>query len=277
VIPFWIFLHEQFPKETKRKQSKTSYNPGENMGEQAVLRLGTVRDVAQFQEHLNSGHLSIPCDERIAVGSASPLRVPIHHAGIDIGNRVAVQPMEGWDGTKDGNPTESTLRRWRRFGRSGAKLTWGGEAVAVTPEGRANPNQLLIASHTERGLAQLRAALIEEHRLATGADSGLVVGLQLTHSGRFCRPHQHDRAEPRIAYHHPILDRRLGLSTESPVLSDSAIESIIDSFHAAAIRAQNLGFDFVDIKHCHGYLGHELLGAQTREGRESVTKRGAGK
>jgi 2,4-dienoyl-CoA reductase-like NADH-dependent reductase (Old Yellow Enzyme family) len=27
-----------------------------------------------------------------------------------------------------------------------------------------------------------------------------------------------------------------------------------------------VGFDFVDIKHCHGYLGHEFLSAHTREG-----------
>ena len=237
------------------------------MAELPVLKLGTVRDVAQFQGHLNSRHLSIPCDERITVGSESPLHVPIHRAGTVIGNRIAVQPMEGWDGTKDGNPTESTVRRWRRFGQSGAKLIWGGEAVAVTAEGRANPNQLLIAPHTEKGLAQLRSALIEEHRLATGSDHGLLLGLQLTHSGRFCRPHEHNRAEPRIAYHHPILDRRVGLSQESPMLVDSEIEAIVEAFHRAAVRAQNLGFDFVDIKHCHGYLGHELLGALTREGR----------
>ena len=31
--------------------------------------------------------------------------------------------------------------------------------------------------------------------------------------------------------------------------------------------ANELGFDFVDIKHCHGYLGHEFLSAHTREGK----------
>ena len=30
--------------------------------------------------------------------------------------------------------------------------------------------------------------------------------------------------------------------------------------------AQEAGFDFIDIKHCHGYLGHEFLSAHTREG-----------
>jgi NADPH2 dehydrogenase len=237
------------------------------MSAAAILRLGTVKGVSQFQEHLRLRHLAIPCDAEILTGPDSPLRSPIRCGAINIGNRITAQPMEGWDGTTDGNPTANTLRRWRRFGRSGAKLIWGGESVAVTEDGRANPHQLLIAPHTEKGLAQLRAALVEEHRLTTGSDDGLLIGLQLTHSGRFSRPHENDHPEPRIACHHPILDARLALSDASPLLSDSEIEAIIARFCAAAAAAQKLGFDFVDIKHCHGYLGHELLGAHTREGR----------
>jgi len=38
-----------------------------------------------------------------------------------VGNRVAIQPMEGWDGTADGNPSELTVRRWQRFGCSGRR------------------------------------------------------------------------------------------------------------------------------------------------------------
>ena len=237
------------------------------MNSDSILRLGTLTKISQLLEHMKLLHLQIPCDPEIVPGNESPLWAPIQRGALKIGNRIAVQPMEGWDGTTDGNPTERTLRRWRRFGRSGAKLIWGGEAVAVTEEGRANPNQLQMAPHTEKGLAALRQVLIDEHRLTTGSADGLLIGLQLTHSGRFCRPHRHDRAEPQIAYHHPILDRRVGLSGESPLLSDSQIDSIIEKFCTAAASAQKLGFDFVDIKHCHGYLGHELLGAQAREGR----------
>jgi NADPH2 dehydrogenase len=237
------------------------------MSPDSILRLGALKEASQFQEHVNSCQLTIPCDHEILTGSQSPLRTSIQRGSVRIGNHIAVQPMEGWDGTTDGNPTERTLRRWRHFGRSGGKLIWGGEAVAVTEEGRANPNQLLIAPRTEKGLAGLRTALIEEHRHTTGSDNELLIGLQLTHSGRFCRPHRYDQAEPRIAYHHPILDGRVGLSGESPLLSDSDIDSIIEKYCAAAATAQKLGFDFVDIKHCHGYLGHEILGARTREGR----------
>jgi 2,4-dienoyl-CoA reductase-like NADH-dependent reductase (Old Yellow Enzyme family) len=231
-----------------------------------ILRLGTVKDVARFQEHVRSLGLTIPCDSALRTGENSPLRAPLSRGGIKIGNRIAVQPMEGWDGTCEGNPSEHTIQRWKKFGRSGAKLIWGGEAVAVSHDGRANPNQLVIAEHTKKGLAELRKVLIEEHRQATGSEEGLLVGLQLTHSGRYCRPNRHDKPEPRILYHHPILDRKLGLPGDYPVLTDGEIAGILERFHDAAKIAEELGFDFVDIKHCHGYLGHEFLSAHTREG-----------
>jgi NADPH2 dehydrogenase len=231
-----------------------------------ILRLGGLKNVSQFAEHLRALHLQIPCDREILRAADSPLFLSLTRGEIRIGNRIAINPMEGWDGTADGNPTENTLRRWRRFGQSGAKLIWGGEAVAVSHGGRANPNQLLIAQHTRAGLAQLRAALIAEHKQAAGSDAGLLIGLQLTHSGRYCKPNLHHRPEPRILYHHPILDRRLGLPPDYPLLANGEIGGIIEDFHRAARIASELGFDFVDIKHCHGYLGHEFLSAHTREG-----------
>jgi len=92
--------------------------------------------------------------------------------------------------------------------------------------------------------------------------------VQLTHSGRFSRPNRHDRLEPRIAYHHPILDRKFGIDPgdDSVVMSDAEVEDLIEDFVAAAKIARDVGFDFVDIKHCHGYLLHEFLGAHTRPG-----------
>jgi 2,4-dienoyl-CoA reductase-like NADH-dependent reductase (Old Yellow Enzyme family) len=237
------------------------------MNTRPIVRLASLKDVAAFQDHLDSLQLKIPCDPELLIGSESPLRKPLHKGGLKIGNRIAVQPMEGWDGLADGNPSEATIRRWQRFGSSGAKLIWGGEAVAVSHDGRANPNQLVAAPHTEKALAHLRDTLIEHHRATTGSDDGLLIGLQLTHSGRFCRPNIHHRTEPKILYHHPILDRRLHLAPDFPVLTDSEIQAIIDNFHRAALMASRLGFDFVDIKHCHGYLGHEFLSARTRAGR----------
>jgi NADPH2 dehydrogenase len=237
------------------------------MSAHSILRIASLKDVPHFREHLRSLHVSLPCDDELVRGDESPLSQPLTHGKLRIGNRIAVHPMEGWDGTADGNPSDSTLRRWQHFGRSGAKLIWGGEAVAVSHDGRANPNQLVMAPHTEKGLARLRAELIEHHRFTMGSEDGLLIGLQLTHSGRYCRPNTHSRNEPRILYHHPVLDRRLNLPADYPLLSDAEVEGIIENFHRAARVALKLGFDFVDIKHCHGYLAHEFLSAHTREGR----------
>jgi 2,4-dienoyl-CoA reductase-like NADH-dependent reductase (Old Yellow Enzyme family) len=236
----------------------------------AILRIGCLKE-GGFQDHLRALDLQIPCDPQLVTGARSPLRWPLERGPFKIGNRIAVQPMEGWDATPDGAPSENTVRRWQRFGRSGGKLIWGGEAVAVSHEGRANPNQLLVSPRTQKALANLRTVLVSEHILTAGSDDGLVIGLQLTHSGRYCRPNEHSCPEPRILYHHPLLDRRLKLPPDYPLLSDGEIESIIEDFHWAAYLAWQLGFDFVDIKHCHGYLGHEFLSAHTREGRYGGT------
>jgi len=83
------------------------------MTRKAILRLGTVKNVASFKEHLHSLGLTIPCDHELVKGLVSPLRQPIVSGDIKIGNRIVVHPMEGWDGSPDGNPSENTIRRWR--------------------------------------------------------------------------------------------------------------------------------------------------------------------
>ena len=236
------------------------------MSQPSYTHLGGLRDVESFRRYLSEHQINIPCDNQLISGGTSPLAQPIDMGGIKVGNRIAVQPMEGWDGTAEGRPTELTFRRWERFGTSGAKLIWGGEAIAVRHDGRANPNQLLINKHSRDDLRRLREALVTAHKQAVGSDSDLIVGLQLTHSGRYSRPNAHGRPEPKIVYHHPILDGRLGITPEYPVLTDRELKEIIEDFHNAAVVAAQAGFDFVDIKHCHGYLGHELLSAHTREG-----------
>jgi 2,4-dienoyl-CoA reductase-like NADH-dependent reductase (Old Yellow Enzyme family) len=228
--------------------------------------LGGLRDVKRFRAYLAANQINLPCDETLLHGPESPLGQELHREDVHLGNRFAIQPMEGWDGTTDGRPTELTFRRWRRFGASGAKLIWGGEAVAVCHTGRANPNQLSINKHSRADLRDLRETLVAEHESATGTTTHLLVGLQLTHSGRYSQPNAHKQPEPRILYHHPFLDRKVGVDADYPLLTDHEIREIIEQFQQAAATAAESGFDFVDIKHCHGYLGHEFLSAHTRGG-----------
>src|ERR1043165_7198462 len=232
----------------------------------SYTHLGGLRDIQSFRRYLADREIDIPCDDQLNEDDASPVAQAINVHGTRIANRIVAQPMEGWDATAAGRPTDLTFRRWQRFGTSDAKLIWGGEAVAVRHDGRANPNQLVINEHSRDDLSRLRETLVVAHNQAVGSDSGLFVGLQLTHSGGYSRPTAHDRPEPKILYHHPILDSRLNISPDYPVLTDHELRVIIDDFHHAALVTAQAGFDFVDVKHCHGYLGHELLSAHTREG-----------
>src|SRR5437868_110190 len=182
-------------------------------------RVSSLKNAADFQARLDELGIALPFDEVLEAGPDAPLAPPYRRATGTIGNRFAILPMEGWDGTADGRPTDLTRRRWRNFGRSGAKLIWGGEAVAVRPDGRANPNQLLLAEATLADLAGLRELLLAAHRDQFENTDDLLVGLQLTHSGRFARPTEKRRPEPRILYRHPYLDERVGVRDDRPLLS----------------------------------------------------------
>jgi NADPH2 dehydrogenase len=185
-----------------------------------------------------------------------------------VGNRLAVQPMEGCDGSTTGAPGDLTFRRYERFGAGGAKLIWG-EAAAVVPEGRANPRQLLVTEEHAAALERLVTTCRAAHRAAWGKDDDLILGLQLTHSGRY------SFARPILVQHDPLLDRRtlIGKSPgttvthDYPLISDDELDRLQDRYVEAAALAFRVGFDFVDIKQCHRYLLNELLAAQTRPGR----------
>jgi NADPH2 dehydrogenase len=231
-----------------------------------LVRIPTLKTPADFRAHLASLNLDLGVDDEILTGDDSPLRRSMNWNGRSIGNRWTVQPMEGWDGTTTGGVTDPMVRRWQRFGYSGAKLIWGGEAMAVCPEGRANTNQIIINDENKAGIARLRETLIAAHQEKFGRTDDLVIGFQLTHSGRFCRPNDKKRWESRVAYRHPILDAKFNVTSDEQVLTDGQIGEIIQAYVDAAKIASDLGADFVDIKHCHGYLLHEFLSAHTRPG-----------
>jgi 2,4-dienoyl-CoA reductase-like NADH-dependent reductase (Old Yellow Enzyme family) len=227
------------------------------------VQVKNLASVDAFREHCATLGIDIPIDEHVESdgvladnvevgdGTAGVLRAP---------NRLAALPMEGWDATTDGRPTDLVRRRWERIGASGCGLVWG-EATAVRADGRANPNQLVIDERSVGEIADLRRRL----------DPSQVAGLQLTHSGRWSRPD--GSPSPRTAYVHPLLDRRVGAGTAT-VFTDGELDELADQYVTAAVHAQQAGFDFVDVKHCHGYLLHELLTGYDRDGRFGGDLRG---
>ncbi len=231
-------------------------------------KLAALKTPARLRAHVATLGTALPVDDEVLAAPGSPLAETLElEAGdvrVTLANRFVVQPMEGWDADTDGRPSPLTERRWRRFGRSGAAWVWGGEAVAVQADGRANPNQLVLTDETAAAIGGLRAALLEEAERA-GLPAPFV-GLQLTHSGRWSRPTAAGPA-PRVAYRHSILDRRVGVEDDAAVLSDAELDALVGRYARAAALAQSEGFGFVDLKHCHGYLLHEVLSARKRSGR----------
>ena len=228
-------------------------------------RVAALRTAEAFRAHLAQAGIALGFDDVLEPPASSPFARPFEMDGVGVGNRFCILPMEGWDGTAEGEPSDLTRRRWKHFGLSGAKLIWGGEAVAVRMDGRANPHQLVLNERNLATIARLREDLLAAHVERFGTDRDLLLSLQLTHSGRYARPYTHDKPEPLVAYNHPVLDRRFPGGVR--VFTDDELDRLVADFVRAGRLARQAGFTHVDVKHCHGYLGHELLSARARPGR----------
>jgi NADPH2 dehydrogenase len=232
-----------------------------------TVNISSMKDPQALRDRIAELGLELPVDDKILTAEeGSPMAQPMKVGDRDVGNRWCAHPMEGWDGELDGSPTYDVLHRWERIGGSGAKLIWG-EACAVQMDGRANARQLTARKEDEAGLRLLMNTAKNAHEVKFGETDDLLIGLQLTHSGRFSRPHGKD-IEPCIAYHHPLLDKKFGIdpNNDSVVLEDDDIKRLMDKYVESAKTAHRAGFQFVDKKACHGYLGHEFLSAHTRDG-----------
>jgi NADPH-dependent glutamate synthase beta subunit-like oxidoreductase/2,4-dienoyl-CoA reductase-like NADH-dependent reductase (Old Yellow Enzyme family) len=193
----------------------------------------------------------------------SCLSKPIRIGKKTIPNSIAVQPMEGCDGTSEGAPSDLTRRRYRRFAAGGAGVIWV-EATAVVEEGRANPRQLWINERTKDSFAYMLDEARKAASESMGKDHVPLFVCQLTHSGRYSRPGK--KTAPIIAFHDPYLDPTRDISPSDPVVSDDYLKALEEKFVEAARLAFEAGFDAVDVKACHRYLVNELLAAHTRCG-----------
>lgn len=231
-------------------------------------RIAQLKTTEDFLNYLSDINADLPFKNQLSKPGNSSLGNSLKlKSGKTIGNRFCILPMEGWDGTLNGLPTEMTKRRWHNFAISGAKLLWGCEAVAVRHDGRANPNQLLINEETFTSLKGLYDDVVSDHEKKFGTSDDLLVGLQLTHSGRFSIPDSDKIRKPKTLYKHSVLDKKFNISEEHTLLTDDEIDELVNDYIKAAELAKKAGYQFVDVKHCHGYLGHEFLSAYDREGK----------
>jgi 2,4-dienoyl-CoA reductase-like NADH-dependent reductase (Old Yellow Enzyme family) len=184
----------------------------------------------------------------------TPLLQPFNLSGFTVSNRMAVQPMEGYDSENDGSPSELTNRRYIRYASGGSGIIWY-EAVSVVHEGRSNPHQLWIHKKNSDSYSRLNDG-IRKSAASINIDPFLVI--QLTHSGRYSKPE--GKIKPQVAAHNPLLDK-----TTPHILTDDELKRIMDQFVEASKLAYRSGFNAVDLKACHGYLLVDLLAGLTRK------------
>ena len=207
------------------------------------------KSVEDFINEIKEMELDIPFSNNL-----EHLSEQVNIGDFTLPNRLAIHPMEGADGKLDGSPDELTIRRYERFSRGGAALIWF-EAVAVVPEGRTGPRQLLIHKDNLSAYQKLCNDIMENSRKESGYTPLLI--MQLTHSGRFSKPE--GKPAPIIAAHNPYLDPRLNIDENYPVISDNELEELEDKFVEAAVLAKEAGFHGVDVKCCHRYLNSNLF------------------
>ncbi|MFV0497415.1 MAG: flavin oxidoreductase/NADH oxidase [Candidatus Fimivivens sp.] len=213
------------------------------------------RSLQDLRKELARLQVTLPLEENTAV-----LGKPISFGQVTLPNRLAIAPMEGADSLPDGSPSEMTRRRYLRFAEGGASLLWF-EAVAVVPEGRSSPKQLMLNRNTLPAFQKM----LEEVRQAGYKKNGYVpyLVMQANHSGRYAKPN--GTSEPIIAYHHPVYEAAKPVDS-SRIATDEYLKRLEEQFGEAALLCREAGFDAVDIKSCHGYLFAEFASAFTRKG-----------
>jgi len=77
-----------------------------------IRRLASIKTAEEFSAYLKDNGITLPFTEKVSSGKGATLTRPYYLDGKTIGNRFAILPMEGWDGTLDGHPTDLVRRRW---------------------------------------------------------------------------------------------------------------------------------------------------------------------
>jgi 2,4-dienoyl-CoA reductase-like NADH-dependent reductase (Old Yellow Enzyme family) len=132
------------------------------------------------------------------------------------------------------------------------------EASAVSPEGRISPDDTGLWSDAQAEAWGPVARFV--------AEQGAVPGIQLAHAGRkagTAAPWRGGRPVPEgEGGWRPVAPSPLPFAEGYPTPTELAvddIERLVGAFRDAARRAEQAGFELVEIHMAHGYLLHQFL------------------
>ncbi|KAJ7619216.1 hypothetical protein DFH06DRAFT_1285835 [Mycena polygramma] len=198
-------------------------------------------------------------------GEQPELFKPVEIKGVTFKNRIFVAPMCQYS-SSNGHATDWHLVHIGGFATRGAGAICI-EATSVVPEGRISPEDAGLWQDSQ--IAPLKRIVEFAH------GQGTKIGIQLAHAGR------------KASTYAPWIKERAGHGTSwvakedengwpdnvyapsavafSPTypnpkeMTEADIQYVEDAFVAAAKRAKQAGFDFIELHAAHGYLIHEFV------------------
>ncbi len=225
-------------------------------------RMASIKTVAELREHADSLGIDLPVDDAVEAGPDSPLARSYSRSSGTVGNRFAILPMEGWDGTEDGRPSDLTRAPLAELRPERGQADLGGR-------GRRRP---------ARRPGQPES--VDDQRRQSRRDRRPSSDLDRRPPGRLRdgrRPPDRPPVDPLGPIRQALregaarAEDRLPASRARPGGSGSKTTPLCSPTTRSPGSSttssgppgwpQDAGFAFVDIKHCHGYLGHEFLSA----------------
>lgn len=170
---------------------------------------------------------------------------------IELKNRLAMAPVAVYKATDEGRATPAACAHYaERAQRSGVGLIIT-EHTYVAPEGKAKPNQLSIACDADTiGLSAVADAC---------HNNGIAAVCQISHAGGAARTSVTGLApvapSPMVSSQAYVAKEGDGVPEE---LDEAGIARIVSAFAQAARRAQEAGFDGVEVHSAHAYLLNEF-------------------
>jgi 2,4-dienoyl-CoA reductase-like NADH-dependent reductase (Old Yellow Enzyme family) len=188
----------------------------------------------------------------------SMLFTPYQLGPLELSNRIAIAPMCQYSADQ-GLATDWHMIHLGQLALSGAALLII-EATAVTEEGRITPGDLGLWSDAHLEALTPVIAAMRRH-------SPIRIGIQLAHAGRKASSAAPWEGGANI---HP--GQPGGWQTVAPsavphadgesvplALDSAGLQRIKQGFVDAALRAQKLGLDAIELHGAHGYLLHQFL------------------
>lgn len=193
-----------------------------------------------------------------------PLFQPYELKSVKLRNRIVVPPMCQYQAA-DGMVSLWHQAHYTSLARGGASLVIV-EATAVSPEGRITPDCLGLWNDTQAEALAPIAQAIEA--------AGAVPGIQIAHAGRKANANAPWEGDDHISADDPrywdtIAPSALAfgghLDRVPKEMTIDDITRVKADFVAAAQRALNAGFRWLELHFAHGYLGQSFFSSHSNQ------------